>query len=117
MSQKPPKSLENLILSTLDNCIGKMAEKLNKAFSPESNDSLRLFKQFCSALNARKNWLKSMFDKNNVQKVELKSTNKKQTKQEPTKFEKCMNEISQNNDLNPSNRTNGLLRDFKPVHS
>ncbi len=47
------------ILATLDHCISKMADILNKTFDSNNYDSLSLFKAFCSSVKIRVTFMKS----------------------------------------------------------
>ncbi|MBN2329225.1 MAG: hypothetical protein JXR73_18945, partial [Candidatus Omnitrophica bacterium] len=58
MSKKHPVNIEEKIHSTLKSCIGKMADHLQKTFDPQEKESLALFRQFCSALKTRMQWIK-----------------------------------------------------------
>jgi hypothetical protein len=59
MSATTANSFETQIFETLNRCIDKISKKLDASFNPEDPKSLSLFRQFCSALNARRNWLKN----------------------------------------------------------
>jgi hypothetical protein len=50
--------LEDNVLSTLNACINKISDKLNDSFNPDDPKSISLFRQFCSAINARLKWTK-----------------------------------------------------------
>jgi hypothetical protein len=70
MSTSTPISLETQIFETLNHCINKISKNLNEKFNPEDPKSLSLFRQFCSALNIRRNWIKN-FIKDFQQAVNL----------------------------------------------
>jgi hypothetical protein len=65
MSTIASKSFENQILETFNDCIEKISKKLQNNFDPNESKSLSLFRQFCTALNARFNWLKQLKKDNN----------------------------------------------------
>jgi len=71
MTSAPATSLNDSIIQALDSCIGKMADHLQKTFDPQDTESLKLFKQFCSAINARRQWLKAQ-QNGDEQKMEEK---------------------------------------------
>ncbi len=52
--------LDDRVLKTLDSCLVKMSECLDKTFNPEEKQSLSLFRQFCSAMHSRMQWIKAM---------------------------------------------------------
>lgn len=51
---------EEVIFASFDECLLKMSLHLSNTFDPALKESLLLFKQFCSAINARRQWLKSV---------------------------------------------------------
>jgi hypothetical protein len=48
------------IITTLDHCISKMADVLNKTFDFNNYSSMSLFKSFCSAVKTRATFMKSI---------------------------------------------------------
>ena len=61
MSETSTAAIESRILSTLDFCLSKMSDGLGREFNPDDKKSLSLFRQFCAAMRARMQWLKSYF--------------------------------------------------------
>ncbi|MGC9326094.1 MAG: hypothetical protein ACP5I1_00525 [Candidatus Hinthialibacter sp.] len=60
MSQSPARPTEQQITLALESCLNKMADKLLKKFDVDDKESLSLFRQFCSAINTRLQWIKSL---------------------------------------------------------
>ncbi|MBN2329899.1 MAG: hypothetical protein JXR73_22355 [Candidatus Omnitrophica bacterium] len=58
MSKNRSISIEQKIHSALNACLGKMADRLENTFNPREKESLALFRQFCSALKTRMQWIK-----------------------------------------------------------
>ena len=52
------QNFEARILSSLDSCLLKMADKLNSSFNPEDVESVKLLKTFRSTLSSRRQWAK-----------------------------------------------------------
>ena len=52
------QNFEARILSSLDSCLLKMADKLNTSFNPEDVESVKLLKTFRSTLSSRRQWAK-----------------------------------------------------------
>lgn len=99
----------------LDACIGKMADRLLKTFDAAAKESLTLFKQFCSALNARRQWLKNLG--NGKSKPEVKKDNpangreKKpaSTSSGPSLLDMLLQTRPNNSPLRPEDLQSGLI--------
>lgn len=115
MPNPNPASVEEQILATLDQCILKISNHLQKTFNPEDKESLQLFRQFCSALNARRQWLKSLENgSENAQNLTAGIQKKLQRKplqdfSEPVSQEKKRIEPMLNAPPKPEPWKNGLL--------
>jgi len=79
------QSLNQPILSTLDHCLMKMSDRLRSAFNPDDKQSLSLFKQFCSAVKTRLQWIKSFIVPEN-KRVEAKPSYKPLTEKNAPAF-------------------------------
>lgn len=60
MSTAASLELDERVLKTLDSCLEKMADCLDKTFNPQEKQSLSLFRQFCSTMHSRLQWIKAM---------------------------------------------------------
>ncbi|MBN2328989.1 MAG: hypothetical protein JXR73_17750 [Candidatus Omnitrophica bacterium] len=60
MSQSPARPFEQKITFALESCLNKMADNLLKKFDVDDKESLSLFRQFCSAINTRLQWIRSL---------------------------------------------------------
>lgn len=115
MSESKTNQLEEQILSTLTKCLIKMSDCLLKTFKPESKDSLALFKQFCSALNVRRQWLKTLLGErcNPVQTAaQMKNwVNTPAVKEliQPSPLEKLANAPNPNHPIQPKDLQSGLV--------
>lgn len=115
MTETKSNPVEEQILSTLTKCLLKMSDRLLKTFDPLSKESLALFKQFCSALNTRRQWLKTACQeiKNSVKTIEkvknLLANKTLQTIGEPSTLEKLMNTPNPNYPLRPEDLQSGLV--------
>lgn len=115
MTDQSTNSIDQRVLSALDACILKMSETLQKTFDPLVKESLNLFKQFCSAVNARRQWLKSIASgdgktdrkKEQIQKMLEKKPYEQFT--EPTWTERTLNKPNPNCPIQPDHLQNGLL--------
>lgn len=111
--------VEEQIHSTLNRCILKMSDRLLKTFDPLEKASVALFKLFCSALNARCQWLKSIAKyagrgkENSMQtpKIETRKSMKESSKAnaEPTWLEQKLKETRPVNPPPPTPPDSGLL--------
>lgn len=108
-------SLQEQILSTLTQCILKMSDQLLKTFNPEEKTSLTLFKQFCSAINARRQWIKSWFVKSDApveKKEKSQSVFEKPARKETSNLnwlERKLSESNTNNPIKPEHLKSGLV--------
>lgn len=115
MAEQSANSIDYRILSALDSCILKMSDALQKTIDPLVKESLVLFKQFCSAVNARRQGLKSVVSgdgqadckKEQIQKMLEKKPYKPFT--EPTWTETMLNKPNPNCPIQPTRRQNGLF--------
>jgi len=60
MDDAMSNKLNQKIITTLDHCISKMADVLNKTFDLNNNNSISLFKTFCSSVKTRATFIKSI---------------------------------------------------------
>lgn len=115
MSQKKSPALDEKISQALDDCLGKMADQLIESFNPQEKESLKLFKQFCSALNARRQWMKHLEEKSGVsaekQQEMLKLLQKLPHNQrnDNRKLDDLLKSNKDNTPLRPQDRQNGLV--------
>lgn len=116
MPSTPTTSLNDSIIQTLDACIGKMADCLQKTFDPQDAESLKLFKQFCSALNARRQWLKALQNGDGQKMVDKEKQIVRMLDQKPMKnfaepswTEKMANRPNPNLPMHTDGKPNGLL--------
>ncbi|MBN2325715.1 MAG: hypothetical protein JXR73_01085 [Candidatus Omnitrophica bacterium] len=115
MSQKKGRTLDEKISNALDDCLGKMADRLSESFNPEEKESLQLFKQFCLALNARRQWMKHLEEKSGdspkkqkgMQNLLQKLPNNQQSGS--NKLDDLLKSRKDNSPLRPQDRQNGLV--------
>ena len=64
--------------TTLEACILKMSETLNREFDPTDKQSMNLFRQFCAALRTHVQWVKNFFpgEKQAASKINAPQTQK-----------------------------------------
>lgn len=115
MSKKHHTLIEEKIHSTLKACISKMADHLLKTFNPQSKESLMLFRQFCSALKTRMQWIKDSaktFEeiKNIFQRVQESGQHAQNPAQSNSNWlERLLNSENSNSPLRPKDLKNGLV--------
>lgn len=118
MSKKHPQSIEEKIHSTLNACIDKMADHLRNTFNPKEKESLSLFRQFCSALKTRMQWIKDSAKTFEELKAIVQRANKTgqkaqtgQNSQAPAqnRLEQLLKTKNSNNPLRPKDLNNGLV--------
>lgn len=114
------QSLNQPILATLDHCLMKMSDRLCSAFNPDDKQSLSLFKQFCSAVKTRLQWIKSFIgieSKRVQEKPSCKPINVKNAPAFPalpgpgssSLVDRLIEERKKKNPLPTENAPNGLL--------
>jgi hypothetical protein len=115
MSTSTPISLETQIFETLNRCIEKISKHLDKNFNPEDPKSLSLFRQFCSALNTRRNWIKN-FIKDFQQAAKLVGCRQKETEHNQKTNSANLSNIH-SNDFQKKSKKNGKNQATKQPNS
>lgn len=114
-SKNYSSSIEQKIHSALNACLGKMADRLISTFNPQDKESLALFRQFCSGLKTRMQWIKD--SAKTLQEItgimrrakEAAPNAAASSKSDSAWLEKLLNHENPNNPLRPQDLDNGLV--------